>query len=114
MNDQVGGAAQHHGDDNNSSCRPEGTEKDHVQEPLSMKCRLHLLRGEIRGGVAIHLRVGAMADHTPGVEVSLEKSVPEQRVASHASHVATGLRELANGGYIQERKDMQVDAKLNG
>lgn len=54
-----------------------------------------------------------MADHIPSVEVLLEKSAPEQRVAGHASHVATGLGELTNGGYVQQRQDVHVDANLN-
>ena len=53
-----------------------------------------------------------MADHVPGVEISLKQSVPQQRVAGDVTHVATRLRELTDRCNIEERQYVHVDAKL--
>ena len=60
------------------------------------ECRFsHLLGTEVRGDVAVDLRVREVTNHTPAAHIALQEACPQQGVRGQAVHVVTGLGEAA-------------------
>ncbi len=53
-----------------------------------------------------------MANDRPSVQVSLEEGGPDEGVSREGVHVAAGLGEATEGGYVQVGEEVEVNANL--